>query len=552
MRFLRIPFIRRKPARTFSLWQHIALLLLFALGMIFLWELPVMTMGYPHIFPYIGPGHTFSVTGLIPADEGRLQVLLVAFFGQWIKWDAIVDWSLLSAAVFALTLLPFWFGVRKLFDEKIAWISTVLLALTPLYWLQAVTINKYAFSFLFLFLSFTAFVLLMDRTRFGALITAGIFMGICIAIKDTFLIFLPWLLLSYLWWQRETWKRASVEAFAGLACIGVIFIFSFAPNLLAMEGVPWNQRVSEVLSFSRTTPSTGELYGDEYTYQYDREWFEEDLLRRRSEEQGFLENIQQQHRLISFGVGEQSMVHSLGSGFWLFLNRIPELFYMDTAGGIVLWLFIIPGLVVCYRKNRKLLWFLLGLMVTSDLIVRFVLHFQRSHIMNAGWALVILAAVGIVTLSDVLAQHHKRIGTCVIALIITTVLSVHLLQVNRKQFARLYTHSLVPRDLAIAERLKEAPQDATVLLPIYGGFNVLSDRGTTSMQKETVERLLERGTLAEAFNLYGVTHVMEFSDELSDIIQKAVPGVRALPSVEVVSPQKDVPLVVNYLLHLFR
>jgi len=552
MRLPRIPFIGRKPTRVFSLWQHIALLLLFALGMIFLWELPVMTMGFPHIFPYIGPGHTFSVTGLIPADEGRLQVLLVTFFGQWIKWDAIVDWSLLSAAVFAITLLPFWFGVRKLFDEKIAWISTVLLALTPLYWLQAVTINKYAFSFLFLFLSFTAFILLMDRSRLGALIVASILMGICIAIKDTFLIFLPWLLLSHLWWQRETWKRASAEAFAGLACIGVIFVLSFAPNLLAMEGVPLDQRVSEVLSFSRTTPSTGELYGDEYTYQYDREWFEQDLLRRRAEEQGFLENIQQQHRLVSFGVGGNSIWRSLGSGFWLFVNRIPELFFMDTLGGAVLWLFIIPGFVVCYRKNRKLLWFLLGLMVTSDLIVRFVLHFQRSHIMNTGWALILLAALGLAAVSDVLSQHHKRVSVTSMALIITIVLSVHLLQVNRKQFARLYAHSLVPRDLAITEGLKEAPQDATVLLPIYGGFNVLSDRETTSMQKETVERLLERGTLAEAFRLYGVTHVMQFPEDTSNAIQKAVPRIKVLPSATVVSPQKDVPLVVNYVLHMFR
>ncbi len=374
---------------------NIFLLILFAALMVFVWEFPVVVMGYPHIFPYIGAGHTFLQTGLIPPDEGRLQVLLIALFSKWIPWSSLVGWSFMSAGIFALTIIPWWFAVRKLFSETIAWIATAVLSLMPLYWLQAVTVDKYTFSFLFLFLSFTVFVSLRERHRFAAIILSGVIFGICIAVKDTFLIFLPWLVLSYLWLNRESFRRAFIEIACAVFCIAAVFVISFLPNLLRMEGLSFDERVAGILSFSRAAPSTGELYGDEYNYNFDREWFEQDLLKKRSEEQGFLQNIQQLHRLISFNVGEQSIWKSLGSGAWLFVNRIPDLIFMDTVGGIILWLLIIPGIVVIYRKNRKLLWFFVGLMLTSDLIVRFILHFQRSHLVNTGWILAILAALGV-------------------------------------------------------------------------------------------------------------------------------------------------------------
>lgn len=534
--------------RSYPLWVHFCALFLGAGLLVMLLMLPVWITGFPFDFSRLWGVRQLIETGKMPSGDGRLHTLLLAFVYPWMSWSNLSGWVLVSAILFALSLMAWWWAVIRLFDKRIAWASTVIIALLPLYWLEVYYVRGYTLGMLLLFLSFVTFVWMVPYSRVLALIFSGVFFGWAIASKDAFITFLPWYVLAYLWLYRSCWKKACVGCVLFLVFTLLAYSAPALPQTLkSTEGL--SERVTMLFPFlQRSQVPSGHFYPDRYTEDFEKEIFETQL-----EEDlptmPFLERMRTQKYALRFGIGD-TVLAQLSNSVWLLLNQLPYLVHQDTAGGLFLWLFIIPGGIVLYRQRRDLFWMMTGLIVSMELLIRFILHFQRMHLMNVAWVLALVAGIGIVDVVERLWKEKK--GQQVFLVIVCFITMGQLLQTNRKQLARLYQHSDVPWILAQSKVLKNIPEESMTAHPLGNQPFFLADRAYIGFRPETLDRLLRDGKLRTVFTHYGVTHVMGFESDLTNRIVRAIPTIKTVPLASRADAKIQVTPWMNYLLHLVR
>lgn len=561
--------------QRFSIPCHFVLLVCFAAVMVLIWMLPLMLMGQVYdIYPlllarnyalsgtfsltdglgrYLAP-HLLAGSGLPATADGRLSAVFLAWLSPFIGWTNFLGWGFVAATIMAIALLAWWLTVLKLFHYRAAWISTAIIAFMPLYWRQAVWLNSYNFAILFLFFSFATFVHLRERNSTLAIIVSGLLFGLSVASKDAFLVFLPWYTVTYAWTYRGAWKKATSGIVLFLFCMGVVYLVPYVGDIRNF-GYPVNHNLAVFWPGAEEVREGYylHLYPDPYTYYFDREAYDAKLL---AEYETFtpLQKLRQQKIFINFNVGKPGIAFSLLNGLWLFAGALPSLFHQETVGGVVLWLFILPGFYFCWKKKMYLAILLLGLVVSSELIMRFGLHYARDHLMDYGWVLALFAAVGVAGIADVCSQSWKKVGTRSIAAVILLFLCMQLLQANRGIFARRYSRTFVPQAMELAEAIDLLPDDAVVALGV-GASRVeqlaqMSHRTVVPFGEGTLEQLLAKGMIGDAFEVYGVTHVYGYSKATLMEMNAAVPSVIALKDPE---PRPvSVSPALNYLLHLIR
>lgn len=528
---------------------HLILLLVFLGGMVAIWYLPIALIGMPPRVPDIGTAADFARTAVTSTTDGRLTPIILAFFTRWIPWMDFSRWMLLPIAASALALLPWWGTVSRLADRRTAWMATIILGFIPLYWQQALLVNNYTFSFLFLFGSLFFFISLWPISRLAALMTSGISFGLCIATKDAFIIFLPWLVGLFLWWNRHSLLRTCGETFLFLACIGIAFSLPILPQILRSDATPM-EKIMTLLPTERLTPSLSHFYPDRYTEEFDRAWFDAKRVEEQKNARG-LQKLQGFNRFISLRIGSPSLLQNIGNGLWLFVGSIPDYFLQETVGGAILWLFILPGIAVLFRFNRRLLLAVTGLVFSSEFLIRFVFHFSRIHVLNTIWVFAIFAAIGIGALADALAKKRGFWHPSSLAAVITLLLAMQLLQTNRLQLARAYMRSDVPRELATSHVLATMPPDGLAAVPRDSGLPQLIGRSVLAFRPETIDRLLQQGKLRKTFSHYGVTHAFLYDPSLAQRMTAAVPTLRILPQPDPPELPPLSPLTV-FLLHTVR
>lgn len=536
--------------RNWSPGLHPFFLVGFSVLMFGLWMLPVLLAGFPYVFPgFREAAQLFGNTGMLPTGSGRLSTLIVWWLHPFIAWQNVVGWSAVSAAAFALALPPWWFSVRRLFDARVAWFSTVILALLPMYWLEALRLSGYSFGLFFLFLGVAFFLALRPFGRIAAVVAFGICFGATLGSRDAFLALLPWFVCAYIWEERHRLVRAGVEVCIFLVMAYVSFALPLLFNAMHVRGSFTERAVVLLPSFERTIPTPGHLYPDNYTYVFERAAFDA-RMRQQMDTATFLVRQQNAKMFYHYGVIKSGVVSRLKNSGWLFLNALPALFMEDTVGGPFLWLFIIPGIIVLARERRTFLMLLVGLWLSMEFLLRFVLVFGRDHLMDVGWSLTPLAAVGIAVVAESVHARLRRFSVTTIIAGIMLLVSAQLVTTNRKQLARLYAHSEVPEAYVAAEELEHVPKDAVVAHPRMHHLFTFSDRTNVSINKVTVDWLSEESRLSAPFRHYGVTHIMGYSVEQTQKILAAVPQVRVVP----LAKRGGVPLTpfTKYLLHSIR
>lgn len=541
-----MPFARKPQGWPIEL--HVGLLILFAMCMVGLWMVPVLFTGLPLAVPELSLGKVFLETGELPLTASRLMPVFVAFFAQCIPWLDFPKWSLLAGVAFAASLLPWWGSIALLMDRRVAWVSTVILAMMPIYWLQAMILTYYSFAFFFLFLAFFLFIALQPLSRTAALLASGVSFGLCIAVKDTFIIFLPWFVLAYLWVHRRTWAKAIGHIILFGCALFAFFALPVAPQVL-MSDAPTPQKILSLLPIDRSKPSWDHFYPDQYTYEFDRELFDAQALENDAH-RGLLDRLQNEHRLVSFGL--VSSLRSLRNGAWFTIGTIPDYFLQDYVGGVFLWLFILPGAMALYKRDKRLLFLMVGLSLSMTFIVRFLLHFERSHLMNDGWILAMLGGIGVCALADTFAKSWKKTTATSIVVIATLCISLQLLQANRVQLARMYGKTRIPEYLAITGAMAQAPDAAIIAVPNGIGFAPLVDRHVQVFRPETIERLLQSKGITKAFAYYGVTHTLGYDDALTKRIAAASPKTQILTAAVDQEEKIVVTPAMEFLLHIFR
>lgn len=542
-------FARR--AKQWPLPVHVALLVLFALAMIGVWMLPTLLVGYPYVISGMIPrARDYVETGVLVIDSMRLETIILGLLYPLIGLKNIVGWTAVSAMAFAAALIPWWFFVRRLFDIRIAWISTVIMSFMPTYWVEAVRLEGYPFAFFFLFLSFAAFLRFFPKRPALACILSGLCFGAAIASRDAFLLLLPWFVFGYLWHNHKRWVRALVHAGLYCACAYITFALPLFPNAL-QDGMSPKERVMVFLpSLEHGTPGEGHLYPDQYAYDFLREEFNKRIVEH-VEDSSFIVRQQDENYRYIFGVGDVTPSRIFISGLWLTVNALPEFFLLDTVGGVFLWLFIIPGMAYCLRNRRWVLMEWIGLWLSTEFLLRFVLHFSRSHLTDIGWALPLFAALGVSMMATAVAKNRKKLPVTFVMAGITLIIAGQMLQANRKQFAAFYARSSVPEIYAATEALDAVPADAVVAHPRRSELFSLSDRTPVTLHPDTLDYLAEEGRAKEPLEYYGVTHAIGYDAEQAAIIKQADPRIQILEIPEH-SPGVTVTPLMQYLLHQIR
>lgn len=539
---------------------------------------PTLLAGHPHdISPLllardVGATGLFSLTddigrflsnenilalGVPSAADGRLSAAIFGQFSRLVPWRDLTGWAAVSAMLTALTFIPWWFAVRRLADAQMAWVATIIFSLLPLTWKQALFLENYHSAVLFLFLSVVFFVHLSPRRPWAALLLSGIFFGLSAASKDVFLIFVPWFVCGYLWEHRAKWRQALVALLLFAVASGSMYLLPYAQDIRAL-GYPVNQNLARIWPGAHELRNEIylHLYPDPYTYFYDRERFDRAVLASLAALTP-LERLQKEKILLNFSLGHKSPLRSLGNGLWLFLGALPSFFHQATVGGVMLWLFLIPGISAIWKRDRRLVIHAAGLIASVFFIISFILHFSREHLMDVSWILSFFAAAGVVAVSDALARSWKRWSSAMFSFGIVIILALHLLQVDRIETGRLFRASMVPRTLAVAEALERLPTDAVVAVPGHANlaqqYALLSNRSITLFQGETIERLLDEGELRKAFATYGVTHAALYPPVLGQRMRAAAPKLILLSTEDIPEAQeRKTNTFLRWLLHVLR
>lgn len=560
--------------KEWSLLTHVILLALFTFGMIGLWLLPVLVMGDPwEVHPLLlarnlAESGVFSIQdvlgrfirtawlqeiGVPSAIDGRLNALFYAWKSPWIGWENLTGWSALAAGITGLSLVALWDAIRRWSNVRTAWIATVLYAFFPIIWQRAVIADNYPIAYLFLFLAFDLFLALRKRSLLWACIAAGIAMGLSLAAKDVFMLFLPWFVLVFFWAHRKQWKKVLVPAAAFVVCIGAMYLLPYLGDI-GRYGYPVNQNIARIWPGADQIANESylHLYPDPYTYLFDRRRFNAEHLAA-METWPLLTRIQEQKVLIGYGLSG-GIVYSILNSFWLFVHALPGIVQLSTVGGPLLWLLIIPGCVALWREERFTLLALGGLTLALYLELSFILHYEREHLMDIAWVLAILAAVGIKAVALPLATAWKRISPVALVAVITLGLVLHLLLVNRLEFARLYAKSSVPESRAAAASVVMLPINAVVLVPGHpndvASLALFTDRTIVLMQRETVQRLLEKGQFDEAAYRFGATHALGYEADQFAAMKGAYAQLAPV-EIQPTPPASTSPLL-RYFLQVIR
>lgn len=557
---------------------HLPLLILFLVVAVCVWMLPVIAAGGPtDIAPLLlarnfAATHLFSVTdalgrflapdmllesGIPSAFDGRLSTMFIAFLSQWISWDNQMMWTLVSCLIMSGALFFWWLTVARIRNVQEAWVSTVLMAFLPLYYQQAIAIDEYKLAFLFLFASFAAFVWLYKSSTIAACIVSGILFGLSIASKDVFLIFVPWFVLWHVWTKRKKWKKAVGLSFLFLFFSGLVYITPYLGDI-QKYGYPININLARVWPSAETIQEDNylHLYPDPYTYFFDRERFDAEFVEN-LKSATLIQKLQSYKVMQNFDVGNPSLLLSLFNSSWIFVHHQFNWFHQPTVGGIFMWLFILIGIAVLWKKEKQLVYMLLGLMISTELVIRFILHYARDHTMDTAWVLVLFAAIGAIEVANLLSAKWKKVGSTRMLSLLVLLLSLHLLQVNRAEFGRVYAKATTSSKVTVAKQIQNTLNPGSIIAVPYSSsvaqqLSYLSERTLVIFAPETVTRLIEEGKLEAIFEMYGITHLAGYEHQLVDAIQRELPNTPEL-LVDTIKPsQFKNTRFQRYLLHLFR
>ncbi|MDA1292351.1 MAG: glycosyltransferase family 87 protein [bacterium] len=531
-----------KNSSLSSSW-HFLLAGLFCAGLIFVWSAPALLMGdgfgfFPHMearnFAETGmfsftdtlgrilSTDLISIIGVPSAADGRLSRVLIAWLSQWIAWGDLVLWTIAGSAVLAMGMLLWWATVLKLFGERAAWATLVITALMPVYFREAAWFDNYNLALTCLAASGAAFVWLKDKRPMIAFLIAGLLFGASISAKDVFLIMIPWIGVTFLW--KRQWIGGTVFFVAAVA----VYILPYISDISTL-GYPVNQNIARV--WPRAEAIANEtylhLYPDPYTYYFNREVYDVQFISD-AKDKSFSDRMADEKVMLSYGL-ESSVLRRIRLSMWLIVHDIPPFFQRQTAGGVFLWLFALPGIIALYKRDRSFVMWLLGLVVSMYVVIRFVLMYEREHFMNIAWVFALFVGYGIAELSTM----QKKVGVGLMTGVLVAVCVLQLLQANRYEFAARYRRSTVADLRGTAAILKALPKESIVAIDAHPSdvesLALLSNRTLVLFREFTIEDLRDKG-LRTVFDQYGVTHALDYAVQTPAIGISSENGVDAPPS----------------------
>jgi len=515
------------------------------------WYSPILFKGYPTsgISTETVLGKNLAKTGMY-AIENDLNVLLSSsmiketghlsfmqdkltayFYSLVFKVLGFLSWNqliLFSIALEVITLLIFAFLVLYLFNFRTSLIFSLIYIFFSFIWTQALSPGNYEFALVFISLFFL-FYFLGQKLKYGFifLIFSGLFLALAALAKEALLLFIP-LFFLYLLFMKE--KRAVIAVFIPVVIVLSVF---FLPNFFGGRDV--NLQLFPVAKITEDFESNdyiyyGEFYPDPYTYHFDKENFLKEYANKR-DSQGLMQSLYLQKGAVNnVKVDHLSFGRRILTGLLLFAAHLGKFVSLEDVGGPIIFLLMLLGLYYLRKKDRPLFWMPIFLILGIVFILSFVVLAGRNHLVDFGWILALLAALGLLSLVAVFEAYFKldKKKTFLLTGFILAMVLYSLLLADHVYWGRIYDNKdnlMVLNYASKIDKLNISDKDVIALgsgsFPSAQSLNYLEDKSIVVFEQKTVKKLLENGKLASAFKTFGVKYIVGYPEDLSKKILKA-------------------------------
>ena len=311
-----------------------------------------------------------------------------------------------------------------------------------------------------------------------------------------------------------------VVEFTGWYVVPFIIIFGSTLTPVSWLGVP-NSYYTDIEH--QSFDLIGHFFRDPYSYFYDKENYIKEMSEKGLNRVGVLFATQWGYD-VSFSERISAYKDSLG----FYIRQIIDL--TSTGGPLILGLMFL-GLIHLYNVNKLMfgLFSLWGLLWMGYLVYDKTGNWD--HVMEIAFVLAVLIGLGLYRLVELLSLGSLKKMAAASALIILFV--GHMGYATKWRLHDIYRSSNEELVLTIADQLRKQPNlSGTYAVGIHPAsvysLNYRLNHDVVYFDSKTIESLLAREKLQEAFNTYGITAVVGYDDDLTSEIQSQT-GVRALP-----------------------
>src|SRR3989344_4891819 len=334
---------------------------------------------------------------------------------------------LFSIFLNALALFIFSILVLYIFNLKTALFFLAAYAFLPFNWRNVYALGNYEFAILFLSAFFLLFFLGKDiqgkKIKFFALFISGVFISLSALAKEAFLVLILILFLFLIFNKR---KDLFIPVFAA---VFIFFLLFYLPGFLRgdniYKNVLFNSKPDKELDFNLA----GHLFPDYYTFRYDKNDFLEKYNLILNGSEGYIKTLAIKKTAANVYGYKIDIFERIAVGFYIISGHLLRFVSFEETGGVFIFALMVLGFINLKAKEKFLFNFFGYWIILSVFLFSFVILVSRSHLMDFGFALALLLALGAFYLADIIKNNFKLGGKQETALlsIFFAVLSYHLL-----------------------------------------------------------------------------------------------------------------------------
>jgi len=418
---------------------------------------------------------------------------------------------LLSIIIHVLTLLIFTLVVLFLFNFKTASVFSLIYIFIPFNWILPYHFGSYEFALLFSSLFFLFYFLgTKEKQKPLLLIFSGLFLALAGLSKETFLLIIPFL-IAYLLIK----KQKAILLYI-LISFSLIFVSFWLPNINQNINIKLLSGNIPEKTVSSDFGSYGHLFPDPYTFHFKFDEYINNLKDQIDNNEidlvseVYIKKNMSNLAFDSIGVTDRFIV-----GTMILSKHTFKFISLEEVGGALVFLLILLGGYSLRNKNKDLYQFFLYWIVSAVFIFSYVVLVSRSHLMDFGWVLILLASLGIIHLSEKFNKKNIVLFIILLFALYNFVLVGHVVwNMNYDQsnilLMKAYGQKIDMLNISNMDVIAVNLSSSEI-----NTLNYISNKSIIVFTKETVENLINNNELNNVFNKFKIKYILGYSDEIN-------------------------------------
>lgn len=418
----------------------------------------------------------------------------------------------ISVVLFGLTGLISFSLVYRLFGLKLAVIFGLIFIFMPILADYSLVAGEYDLALLFFSLSllFYFWNFKKDKKSYGQLFLAGIFFALAFLSRNAFLIsFVPFVVFDL--FKFKSWKRIVVLILPFIVLVSIFLVPDFK------AGRPNTYLGSYFGQSPENLGWDAHCFPDPYTYYFERDEYVAGTI---STAQGDVVScLADQGYKLGF---KQEFLNYLDS-IKYYVNKF---FRLIIFGGPIMLAFMLAGLVILKKKNKPLFTLFLIWFFVLAISLIYLQTSNKNHFLEIILPAVLMMSLGIKELLLLIKNNLKISDKKKYLVMISLVVAIlgHLIVADKWLFHERYETNK-PEDIIVNMALinKYNLHSSDVIATFSQGtgcLNYLTDRSFVIFDELTIKNLIKQNKLKRAFEEFGVTYVMGYSEELNQQIKE--------------------------------